>query len=596
MSDRWDWNSRLSRRSMLRGAGIAGAGLAAAALIGCEDDDDEAPAPAPTAAPATPAPTAAPTAAPAATETPTAAPTAVPRPPPVRTTATPAPTEAAAPTGPQPGGTIVASDPYTIEAYGAAQGGPFALFAGQPTSAEHSGIWDFLMARRHTLDPEPRLAASWAQNGPGTVTAVTLHPDLTFHNGKPLDAAAVKASYESMSAEGTAANQTGTLATTYLDSIEVVDKRTVRFNHSNWPGPIIYDLLTLAPIHDADNLPDFYEMKEVNGSGPMKLDLDSWRPGEGYTVVRHDNYPLPVYLDAIEYRVIADADVRALALESGEIDLANIEPAQYFRLQEQDHLRIETGATTGMFVIGPVRTLLGGGHPANDDPRFLRAVSMGLDRESIRDEVFEGIVSVRSQFFLENSPAYDPANNVQYDPDGARALLEEAGLVGTEITLFVLPGEFPDSFPEAIQADMREIGINVTIEIVDGGTFWGGFLAGNFEGWYTTGFGFHWMNIETFLNTNYQVRISKTAEGELRNPVAEISQDYIDLLEAFKNQPTPDERAALIKQYTDRFAERPHLIPVVGGEDTWAINNRINGSPASVRNQYFWNEVYISDA
>ena len=596
MSDRWDWNSRLTRRSMLRGAGVAGAGLAAAALIGCEDDDDEAPPPTAAPATATPAPaTATPTPA-AATATPAAAtptptPTAARAVPTVTPTpaATPTPTEA--PSGPTPGGTLVASDPYTFEAYGASQGGPFALFAGQPTSAEHSGVWDFLMARRHTLDPEPRLAASWEQNGDLTSTEVKLHPGLTFHNGKPLDAAAVKRSYESMSEEGTAANQTGTLANRYLDSIDVVDSTTVRFNHANWPGPVIFDLFTLAPIHDADNLADYYAMTEVNGSGPMKFDLDSWRPGEGYTVVRHDGYPLPVYLDAIEYRVVADADVRALALESGEIDLANIEPAQFFRIRDMDHLRVETGATTGMFVIGPVRTLLGGGHPANDDPRFLRAVSLGLDRESIRDEVFEGIVSVRSQFFLENSPAYDPANNVPYDPDAARALLEEAGLVDTEITLFVLPGEFPDSFPEAIQADMKEIGINVTIEIIDGGTFWGGFLAGNFEGWYTTGFGFHWMNPETFLNTNYQVR---TTGGV--NAVAEVSQDYLDLVDAFANQPTPEERAALLKQYTDRFAERPHVIPVVGGEDTWAINNRVNGSPATVRNQYFWNEVWISDA
>ena len=50
MSDGWDWNSRLTRRSMLRGAGIAVAGLTGAALIGCEDDDDDD-APAPTAAP-----------------------------------------------------------------------------------------------------------------------------------------------------------------------------------------------------------------------------------------------------------------------------------------------------------------------------------------------------------------------------------------------------------------------------------------------------------------------------------------------------------------------------------------------------------------
>ena len=594
MSDGWDWNSRLTRRSVLRGAGVAVAGLAGAALIGCEDDDDDDATPAPaaatpaaTTAAATPAPTAT-TAAAAPAATPTATPIV-----PVRRTATPTATEApaAAPAGPTPGGTMVASDAYTFEAYGAAQGGPFSLFAGQTTSAEHSGVWDFLMARRHSLDPEPRIAESWEQNGDATSTEVKLYPDLTFHNGKPLDAAAVKRSYESMSEEGTAPNQTGTLANRYLDSIDVVNSRTLRFNHPNWPGPIIFDLFTLAPIHDADNLADYYAMTEVNGSGPFKFDLDSWKPGEGWTAVPHDNYPLPVYLDAIEHRVVADADVRALALESGEIDLAHIEPAQFHRMQGMDHLRVETGAASAMFVIGPVRTLLGGGHPANDDPRFLRAVSRGLDRESIRDEVFEGIVSVRSQFFLESSPAYDAANNVPYDPEGARALLEEAGLVDTEITLFVLPGEFPDSFPEAIQADMREIGINVTIEIVDGGTFWGGFLSGTFEGWYTTGFGFHWMNPETFLNTNYQVR---TTNGV--NAVAEVSQDYLDLVAAFAEQPTPGERAALLDQFNKRFAERPHVIPVVASEDTWAINNRVNGEPATVRNQYFMNELWISDA
>ena len=597
MSDGWDWNSRLTRRSMLRGAGIAVAGLAGAALIGCEgdDDDDDAPAPAATAAPvATAATEATPTAAAAAPEaTSTSTPIV-----PVRITATPAATEAAAaaPAGPTPGGTMVASDAYTFEAYGASQGGPFSLFAGQTTSAEHSGVWDFLMARRDTLDPEPRLAESWEQNGDATSTEVKLIPDLTFHNGKPLDAAAVKRSYESMSEEGTAPNQTGTLANRYLESIDVVDSRTLRFNHPSWPGEVIFDLFTLAPVHDADNLADYYAMTEVNGSGPFKFDLDSWKPGEGWTAVPHDGYPMPVYLDAIEYRVVFDADVRALALESGELDLAHIEPAQFHRLSGMDHLRVETGAASAMFVIGPVRTLLGGGHPANDDPRFLRAVSMGLDRESIRDEVFEGIVSVRSQFFLENSPAYDAANNVAYDPEGARALLDEAGLAGTEITLFVLPGEFPDSFPEAVQADMREIGINVTIEIVDGGTFWGGFLSGTFEGWYTTGFGFHWMNPETFLNTNYQVRTSPNAAGNPVNAVAEVSQDYLDLVAAFGNQPTPDERAALLDQFNKRFAERPHVIPVVASEDTWAINNRVNGAPATVRNQYFMNELWISDA
>ena len=538
MADSWDWNGGLTRRSMLRGAGVAGAGIAAAALIGCGDDDDD--------------------------------------------------DDGGGSGDPKQGGTMVSSNALSFEAYGPS-GGPFGLFTGEVTSTEHSGIWDSLMLRRDTIDPEPRLAESWVQNADFTSTEVKLHPDLTFHNGKPLDAEAVKASYESMSAEGTSANQTGTLANRYLESIEVVDNRTIRFNHPQWPGPVIFDLLTLAPIHDADNLPDYYETKEVNASGPFKFDLDSWKPGESWLAVAHENYPFPPNLDAIEYRVVADDEVRALALESGEIDLAKVAPAAFQRLSGLDHLRVHIGNTTGMFIIGAVGTLLGGGHPANDDPRFLRAISLGLDRESIKAEVFEGINSIRSQYWFPYQPQYDAKYIVPYDPEGARALLEEAGLVGTEIDLFYFTGEFPDSFPEALQADMKEIGIEVTLVEQDVGTFFDGFLLGTMPGWYTTGFGFSWMEPETFLNTNFQVRTTNDL-----NSVANVAQDYLDLVAAFAEQPTPAERTALLDQFNERFAERPQVIPVVGGEDVWAINDRVKGEPVTVgANRYFLNELWI---
>ena len=289
------------------------------------------------------------------------------------------------------------------------------------------------------------------------------------------------------------------LIANYLESIDVIDDRTLMFNHPIWPGDIIFDMFHFAQIHDADEIEAYNAVESFGGcSGPFMWDFDQYEPSERYTVVRNKNFYRDVHLDAIEVRTIADEDTRALALEAGEIDFATVNPDQYLRLGEMDHLTQLEGPAGGMWVMGPVQTHLGGGHPANDDPRFRLALHKAIDRERLHEDVFQGIGMSTNQMWLSNSPAYDAAfDKDPYDPEGARALVEESGWDGVEMDLFVSNTFSHQVIPEILQANLKDVGINITIvkqEVAEWVDF---FLTGTFPGLYVAGTGFFWMAPET---------------------------------------------------------------------------------------------------
>ncbi len=556
----WDQIRRrqVSRRSMLRAAGRAGVGAAGLALVGCGDDDDDgqqqaAPAAAAQVQQQQQQQQAAPAQQQAMQQQEQQAAVA----------------QAQVDTGPNRGGRLIAGDTTNFEDDVTL---PYAIAEGRYTQPPDAGIWDWLAQRRDSLEPEPRLAESWEQNADATATIFKLRPGLEFHNGKPLNAEAVKLSYEAMNYETTPNSQVRGLAGVYLESIDVIDDVTVQFNHAQWPGPVIYDLVTFAPIADADTIEDLAAMKEVNGSGPFKFDFDEWEPGAKWVAVPHENGYLTPYLDAIEYRKIADEDTIVLALESEELDMAVIPLAQFNRMSELEHLTTDVGPAFGYWVVGPTQTALGGGHPANDDPRFRRALQKAIDRERIHEDVFYGVMPIANQMWLPTSSAYDAQYDVvAYDPEGGRALLEEAGLVGTKLDMHIFEGWLPTGAPEIIQANFNAIGLEVTIKVIDRAEWIELFLAGQMPGLYMASTGFFWMEPETLPNMNYQFR-------QPVNAVAEVSDAYVAILEGFASQPTPAERQALFEDWNELYDESPWLLPYSGAANIGAYNhNRVGG-------------------
>ena len=422
-------------------------------------------------------------------------------------------------------------------------------------------------------DAEPRLAESWQQNADATSTEVTLRQGIEFHSGKPIDAEAVKATYEAITNEAlTNSSQVRGLINNYLESIDLIDNRTLRFNHPSWPGDIIFDMFHFAQIHDADDIAAYQSFESFGGaSGPFKFDFDQYEPSESYTVVRNENWYGDVLLDEIEVRTIQDEDTRALALEAEEVDFATVSPEQYLRLGAMEHLSQMLGPPGGMWVLGPVQTHLGGGHPANDDARFRLALHKAIDRQRLHVDVYQEIGDITQQMWLPSSAAYDPDFDTDpFDPEGATALLEASGWDGVEIDMFVSTNVPDNAVPEIIQANLKDIGINVTIvrqEIAEWVDF---FLTGTFPGLYLAGTGFFWMAPETLPNMNFQFRFPE-------NAVASITGKYKEIVDGFAAQPTPAERAALFNDWNELWAAGPWLLPFHTINNPTIVNNRVQG-------------------
>ena len=547
--------TKLNRRALLQASARAGAGAAGIVLVGCggDDDDDQQQA------------------APAQQQQQQAQPAAQQQQQQQAAAAQAQPSS----TGPKQGGRIVGADVEPPEAFNGTTG-PFAVGRGDATEQWTIGLWDCLLRRRDATgsDTEPRLAESWQQNADATSTEITLRQGIEFHSGKPIDAEAVKATFEAITNEDlTNSSQVRGLINNYLETIDVIDNRTLRFNHPNWPGDIIFDMFHFAQIHDADDIAAYQSVESFGGaSGPFKWDFDQYEPSESYTVVRNDNWYGEVLLDAIEVRTIQDEDTRALALEAGEIDFATVSPEQYIRLGAMDHLSQMLGPAGGMWVLGPVQTHLGGGHPANDDPRFRLALHKAIDRQRLHEDVYQEIGDATQQMWLPSSAAYDPAFDTDpFDPEGARALLEESGWAGVEMDMFVSTNVPDNAVPEIIQANLRDIGVNVTIvrqEIAEWVDF---FLTGTFPGLYLAGTGFFWMAPETLPNMNFQFRFPE-------NAVASVTGEYKRIVEDFAGQPTPAERAALFNDWNELWAEGPWLLPFHTINNPTIVNNRVQGA------------------
>lgn len=591
MSDRNYWqrmkNRQYSRRSLLRASARAGLGASAIALIGCGDDDDGDQQQAAAQVQAQ------------QQQQQQAMQQQAQEEPEQQAMQQEQQQQAAvaqaqqADDGPKMGGRIVAADAATPETFSGTTG-PFAVGRGDATEGWTIGMWDCLMRRREGNggDAEPRLAESWQQNADATATEVTLREGIEFHSGKPINAEAVKATFEVIAnVDVSNSSQVRGLIANYLESIEIIDDRTLMFNHPIWPGDIIFDMFHFAQIHDADEIEAYNAVESFGGcSGPFMWDFDQYEPSERYTVVRNENFYRDVYLDAIEVRTIADEDTRALALEAGEIDFATVNPDQYLRLGEMDHLTQLEGPAGGMWVMGPVQTHLGGGHPANDDPRFRLALHKAIDRERLHEDVFQGIGMSTNQMWLSNSPAYDPAfDKDPYDPEGARALVEESGWDGVEMDLFVSNTFSHQVIPEILQANLKDVGINITIvkqEVAEWVDF---FLTGTFPGLYVAGTGFFWMAPETLPNMNFQFRFPE-------NAVASVTGEYKRIVEGFGSQPTPAERLELFNDWNELWAEGPWLLPYHTINNTTIVNSRVQGETWPAQIFTFTEEWWVDEA
>ncbi|MGD8166869.1 ABC transporter substrate-binding protein [Herbiconiux sp. P16] len=336
----------------------------------------------------------------------------------------------------------------------------------------------------------PWLATAGTPSADGLTWDITLRDDVSFTDGTPFDAAAVKANIEQIQDPATASS-TGILALGKVASVEVVDPTTARF-HLTEPDSALLESLaqTWLAMESPAGLARGLEAncEAPIGTGPFIV--DSWTKQDSITLVRNENYNSapagaahdgPAYLDTIVWRFIPDSATRFAALQSGEVDVIDeMQPDNVVAAKTSDQFDVLTGALPG----ASIRLELNSGFAPFDDERVRKAFVHSADVNPGIESLFFGTAD-RSYSVLSSSTPYGASfpDDFTIDTDLANQLLDEAGWTGRDSEGYRtkdgqrLVVDFPistnQSIPaeqslfEQIQATTKDVGFDVELHPLD---------------------------------------------------------------------------------------------------------------------------------
>ncbi len=360
---------------------------------------------------------------------------------------------------PQQGGTLnigIVSDPVTLDP---------ALMASFFELSTQYLIHEPLLHMTPDLEIEPGLVESYEVED-DVIYSFTLREGLTFHDGTPLDAEAVKANFDRMLDPDTGSPRQSELGP--VESVEVTGPLSFTITLSEPYAPFLSVLtnragMMVSPTALEELGEDF--ANQAVGAGPFKV--KSWLKNSDLVLERFDGYwrEGQPYLDGVVLRPLADETVRLTNLRSGSLQLINdVPPQNVASLQDDGNLQLFERPGLGFNDIALNTT-----RPPFDDVRVRQALWYAIDPNVIQQVVFFGTGQVAYGPIPPSiSWAYDPSfQPYQRDVERARSLLDEAGLERVLFTLTVTNSPVQVRIAEIVQAQAAEAGFDVDIKQID---------------------------------------------------------------------------------------------------------------------------------
>ncbi|WP_163846426.1 ABC transporter substrate-binding protein [Pseudooceanicola aestuarii] len=331
-----------------------------------------------------------------------------------------------------------------------------------------------------TLEVEPALATSWEISDDGKTYTFALREGVSFHDGSPMNAEAIKFNFDRMLNEDHPQHDTGPFPLAFffsaIDSVEAVDDMTVKFTLNEPYAPFLSNLaytpgLMVSKAGVEAQGQDFGRMP--SGTGPFKF--VEWRSNEAVVVEKNPDYwDGAPQLEAVVYRPITDANTRTAEMLAGGIDLmVEVPPVTLSEFQGEEFKIVEQAGPHVWFLI------LNAKEGPFADKKVRQAANYAINKSALVDDVLEGTAQVAAG---PTPPAFSWAYNealepYPYDPEKAKALIAEAGAEGAELTFYVTEGGSgmldPVAMGTAIQADLEAVGFDVKIETYEWNTFLG---------------------------------------------------------------------------------------------------------------------------
>lgn len=346
-----------------------------------------------------------------------------------------------------------------------------------------SSICDKLFDIDEKLNVVPQLALSHETSGDGKMVTIKLRPNVKFHDGEPMDAAAVKFSLERhLTMQGSFRRP----EISAIDTIEVVDPLTVKLNLKTPFSPLIAQLtdrsgMMVSP-KAAAAAGDKFGLNPVC-AGPYKF-VERVQQ-DRIVVEKFADYwdKDKVMIDRITYLPITDSTVRLANLKSGQLDLIERALATDIKeIRSDNRLRLATALELGY---QGMTLNVGNGEKGKlfGDSRIRQALEAAIDRKALVDVVFNGEFRPGNQWVNPTNPYYQESLPVPArDVAKAKKLLSDAGVKTPVQVDFMVPNN-PEvrQVAEVIQAMAGEAGFDVRIRVTEFATSLKEAESGNFQ-------------------------------------------------------------------------------------------------------------------
>ncbi|MDT8306676.1 MAG: peptide ABC transporter substrate-binding protein [Anaerolineae bacterium] len=421
------------------------------------------------------------------------------------------------------------------------------LMSGQPRTLDpaltHSGpsgpvghIFSGLVQLDTSLQVVPDLAAGWQISPDGTRYTFYLHPNARFHDGRPVTAADIIASWERATDPALGSDT----ALTYLGDITGVPEKvsgtavTIRGLRAldahtlevEIDAPKNYFLAKLAyPVAfvvDTESVTSRDWEQQPNGSGPFVL--DTWQDDQRLVLARFDGYyGEPPTIGHVVY--LLDAGLPLTRYENGDIDLVGIGGATLERLRDPNnplstHLR--TGVDMCTSYVGFNATL-----PPFDDVRVRQAFSHALDSVRLIAGLMAGQAFPANGPLPPGMPGYqDRPAPYPYDPELARALLAEAGYTPATLPpLTYTTAGYGDISPYVVAIITmweESLGIAIEPQVLDPYIYNDALYGGNLGHLFDLGWCADYPDPENFLDVLYHSRSAQNL-GRFSDPALDVA-------------------------------------------------------------------------
>jgi peptide/nickel transport system substrate-binding protein len=467
-----------------------------------------------------------------------------------------------------------------------------------------------------TADPAPLLAESWESSEDGLSYTFQLREGVTFHDGTEFDAEAVCFNFDRWYnfpqsvqsddfayyygklfrgfAEGPRAGEG------IYDSCEVNGDNEVTIN-LNQPFAGFVSALSLPAfsMQSPTALQEYqddaaanvntteYSTAHPTGTGPFRF--EAWDRGNRVTLQRYDDYwGEKAKVDTVQVVAIADPQARATAVESGEVDGADlIGPADIAPLEDAGMQVLAREPFTVLYLGMNQKTAPLG------DIRVRQAIAHAIDKEAVaRASLPEGS-ELATQFMPPSVTGWnEDVTQYEYDPERARKLLEDAGAAGatiefnypTDVSRPYMP--LPEDTFNIIRSQLEDVGLNIKpvadvwspdyLDKITGSADHGVHLLG-WTGDYNDSDNF----VGVFFGT-------QSPEWGFNNP------ELFDKIAKARGIATVEEQTPLYEEINADVMEFVPGVPIAHPAPSLAFGPDVEGYVTSPVNDEVWNTVTVS--